>query len=176
MKLVFDVETQKTFADVGGKSNLADLKISVVGVFWYGTNEYLTFTEDKLGELEDLMGRAEVLIGYNIRGFDYPVLQPYFKTLRLGNKKSLDLMVDLENILGYKVKLDNVAEGTLGTHKSGDGLDAVRYWRDGDMESLKKYCLDDVRITKEVYDYGVKNRQIKFKSTWEVYEVGVEWN
>lgn len=176
MKLVFDIETQNTFVDVGGKSNLADLKISVVGVYWYPTDEYLVFTEDKLAELEDLMAKAEVLIGYNIRGFDFPVLQPYFKTVCLGSRRSFDLMADLENILGYRIKLDNAAEGTLGRHKSGDGLDAVRYWRDGNVQALKKYCLDDVRITKEIYDYGVKNKQIKFKSTWEMYEVPVEWN
>jgi len=175
MKLVFDIETQNTFADVGGKANLADLKVSIVGVYWYPNDEYLIFTEDNIRELEDLMARAEVLIGYNIRGFDFGVLQPYFKTLKLVTKYNVDLMVDLENVLGYKIKLDNVAEGTLGTHKSGDGLDAVRYWREGKLDALKSYCLDDVRITKDIYDYGLKNRSVKFKSTWDIYEVPVDW-
>lgn len=176
MKLVFDIETQNTFSDVGGKSNLADLKISVVGVYWYPKDEYLIFTENNISELEALMSQAELLIGYNNRGFDNMVLQQYFKQLKLNNKKSVDIMVDLENTLGYKIKLDSVAEGTLGIHKSGDGLDAIKYWHAGDMESLSKYCLDDVKITKGVYDFGLENKFVKFKSNWDVYEVPIGWS
>jgi hypothetical protein len=175
MKLVFDIETQNTFADVGGKSNLTELKISVVGVYWYPTNEYLIFTEENIDELEELMTRAEVLIGFNSRGFDNLVLQTYFKRLKLNMKKSVDIMVELENILGYKISLNSVAEGTLGELKSGHGLEAVDQWRRGELEALKKYCLDDVRITKAIYEYGLVNKMVKFKSTWDIYEAPVEW-
>ncbi|MBU4360754.1 ribonuclease H-like domain-containing protein [Candidatus Parcubacteria bacterium] len=175
MKLVLDIETQNSFKDIGGKSNLKALKISLVGAYWYEDNKFLTFMEDELDELGKLIKQAELVIGFNLIGFDYPVLENYLKNINFNSIKTLDIMAVLQKYLGYRVKLESVAQATLGTGKSGTGLKAISMWRKGQIEDLKKYCLKDVEVTKNIYEYGIKNKYIKFKSLWKSYDVPVEW-
>ncbi|MFC1622679.1 ribonuclease H-like domain-containing protein [Patescibacteria group bacterium] len=175
MKLVLDIETQNSFQEVGGKSNLSALKISLVGLYNYADNSYQTFLENELDKLKELLNQAELVIGYNLLGFDYPILQNYLKEINFSGIKTLDIFEKVNNYLGYRIKLESVAQGSLGLGKSGTGLDAIKYWQTGDIENLKKYCLQDVKITKDVYEYGVKNQEVKFKSLWGVYSVPTEW-
>lgn len=176
MKLVLDIETQNSFKDIGGKANLSLLKISLVGVYNYATDEYLSFMEDELDKLEELLKQTDLVIGYNLLGFDYPVMANYMKNINFHNLKTLDILDVLDRYLGYKIRLEDVAQGTLGLGKSGSGLDAIEYWRKGQIEELKKYCLQDVKVTKDVYEYGLKNKFVKFKSSWEIYEIPVDWH
>jgi hypothetical protein len=154
-QVVLDLETQKTFDEAGGR-NPADLGVSVVGAYFYKTNEYLCFEEHEIPHLEQRLSQASRIIGFNIRRFDFPVLQPYLKHIHLGQVLFLDLFDELEKALGHRISLQSVATATLNTGKSGSGLDAIHYYRSGEMEKLKKYCLDDVRLTKELYEYGKK--------------------
>ncbi|HPA25591.1 MAG TPA: ribonuclease H-like domain-containing protein [bacterium] len=176
MKLVLDIETQNSFKDIGGKANLSLLKISLVGVYNYATNEYSTFLEPELDQLEELLKHSELVIGYNLFDFDYPVLATYLKNISFNNLKTLDILTVVDKYLGYKIRLEDVAQGTLGLGKSGSGLDAIEYWRTGQIEKLKKYCLKDVEVTKDVYEYGLQNKMIKFKSSWETYDIPVDWH
>lgn len=89
--------------------------------------------------------------------------------------EQLDIMEELTNTLGYRVGLDKVAEATLGINKSGHGLQAIEDYKAGRMAELKAYCIDDVKITKEVYDYGLENGHLKFRGGWESYEVPVKF-
>jgi DEAD/DEAH box helicase domain-containing protein len=175
MKLVLDLETQNSFKEIGGKSNLNLLKISLVGVYNYTTGKYLSFLENELDSLKELLKKAELIIGYNLKGFDYPVLENYMKDVNFSGIKTLDILEIIERYLGYKIKLESVAQGSLGLGKSGSGLDAIEYWKSGDIKSLKKYCLQDVKVTKEVYEYGIQNKEIKFKGMWGEYDIPVEW-
>jgi len=175
MKLVLDLETQNSFQEIGGKSNLALLKISVVGAYWYGDGRYYTFGEGELDKLEEFLKKAELVIGFNLVGFDYPVLQNYLKNFNFSGLRTLDIMVDAERYLGYKIKLEDVAQGSLNIGKSGTGLDAIKFWKENSIDKLKKYCLKDVEVTKNIYEYGVQNKEIKFKSLWEKYPIPVDW-
>lgn len=154
-KIVIDLETQKTFDEVGGR-NYQDLLISVMGTYFYESDSYECFLEHELHRFENRIIDCPLIIGFNIRKFDLPVLQRYVKidTTRL---PILDLMEDIANKIGHRVSLDSVAQATLNVGKTGHGLDAIDYFRDGEWEKLKSYCLNDVKITKEVYDYGVQH-------------------
>lgn len=174
-KLVLDAETKKTFKEVGGKSQTHALGVTVVGVYDYDMDKYLIFTEDTMNELEDLIAVSDCVIGFNIIGFDWLVIQPYFEKINLFDVPTVDILKDIEKEIGYRVSLESVAQATIGEGKTGDGLDAIKYYREGRMEELKKYCLDDVRVTRDVYDSGVKNGEIWFQSGWEKYPVPVKW-
>jgi len=176
MKLVLDIETQNSFKDIGGKANLSLLKISLVGAYIYSENKFMAFMEPGLSQLENLIKESELVIGYNLLGFDYPVLSNYLKNINFNNVKTLDILQVADNYLGYKIKLEAVAQGTLASGKIGTGMDAIEMWRAGQIEELKKYCLKDVEITKNIYEYGLQNQYIKFKSSWEVYEIPVDWH
>jgi DEAD/DEAH box helicase domain-containing protein len=114
-----------------------------------------------------------MLIGYNSDHFDIPLLNKYYSG-DLTQIKSLDILKEIKNSLGRRIKLDSVAEGTLGKKKIGHGLEAITWWRDGEIEKVKKYCQEDVKITKEVYEYALKNGALKYKDLSENKEIKLD--
>lgn len=173
-ELVLDIETQKEFAEVG-RNNPHLLKISVVGVFDYGSNQFLTFEENQLSSLESLIRGADKVIGFNIKAFDWPVLQPYV-SIDLFQIPTLDILEEVEKIVGFRISLDNIVQPTLKEGKSGSGLMALQLWREGKLDELKKYCLDDVRLTRDLYEYVKKNSKLFFNSRYAKIEtINIQW-
>jgi len=160
-KVVFDIETKNIFTDVGS-TNPADLDISVVCLYDYENNSYHSFLEQDFPKMWPMIEKADMLIGYNSNHFDIPLLNKYYSG-DLTKLRSLDLLHEIKESYGRRMKLDQVAEGTLNIKKSGNGLQAVYWWKSGEVDKIIKYCLDDVKITKEVYDYALKHNRLKFK-------------
>ena len=159
--IVLDIETKNLFSDVGGKENLTKLSLSVAGVFSYTDNAFLTFSENEMPQFQNLLGKTDLIIGFNINHFDLPVLQKYL-SVDLSKIPTLDIMNEVVSKMGHRVSLDDLVSNTLGKRKSANGLMAVQYWREGRIDELKKYCLDDVRLTRDLYEHGLKNGEIKF--------------
>ncbi|SRR5258708_2661708 len=167
-QIILDVETQKTFDEVGGY--FPDrLKISFVGVCvrenMSGKGDMLGFFEPDLPKLFPLLEEADVVIGFNCDNFDMQTFLPYYQAdiMRI---PTLDLMVRIKNSVGHRIGLDAVAKETLGIGKSGDGLDAIKYFKNKQFDELKKYCLQDVAVTRDLYDHGLKTGKVKFKNKW----------
>lgn len=171
-KVVFDIETRDIFQDVGS-NNPIDLSISVVGVYDYESDSYKTFFQEELINLWPIIENTDMLITFNGDHFDIPLLNKYYSG-DLSKIKSLDLLKEIQKSAGRRMKLDQVAEGTLNINKIGHGLEAIRWWKEGDFESLKKYCLEDVRITKELYEYALKNSKLFFKEGPKVNEIKLD--
>lgn len=163
--IVFDIETQRSFDEVGGRDRLDKLGISVLGAYLYKTDEYRAFEERELGKFEELLGSRPLLVGFNSKRFDCAVLQPYIR-FDLWKLPQLDILEEIIKAVGHRVKLDSIAQATLRTNKSGSGLDALRFWREGKLEELKKYCLDDVRITRDIYEFGAEHGELFFMSKY----------
>lgn len=164
-KIVFDIETRNLFEDVGSRDP-ADLDISVVGIYDYETDKYHTFLQEEFDKMWDFIKKADMLITFNGDYFDIPLLNKYYKKAGLGDLKdikSLDLFREFKNSSGRWLSLDKVAEGTFGINKTGDGFDAIKWWRTGEIEKIKKYCISDVKITKDVYEFALKNKKIIFR-------------
>ncbi|PIT91326.1 hypothetical protein COU17_00845 [Candidatus Kaiserbacteria bacterium CG10_big_fil_rev_8_21_14_0_10_49_17] len=170
--IVFDIETSNEFSDVGSFDPSA-LDISVVGVYDSKTDSYRAYLLDELPDLWPVLESADVLVGYNSDHFDVPLLNKYY-TGDLTRIKSVDLLREIKNSLGRRLKLDSVAEATLGVNKSGHGLEALKWWRNGEVEKVKQYCLDDVRITKDLYEYALKHGHLKFKDWDKVQEIPLD--
>ena len=151
--LVFDIETKNTFDQVGS-GNPVDLDISVICTYDSKTGEYDSFWEDDFARLWKLIEKTDMLVGYNSDHFDIPLLNKYYPG-DLTNIKSLDLLKEIKESFGRRLRLDAVAEATLGEKKIGHGLDAIRWWRSGELDKIEKYCLKDVEITKKVIDYAI---------------------
>ncbi len=173
--VVVDVETQKGFNEVDRKK-LHLLKVSVACLYDSKTDKYLAFEEKEMLKFEDYLKKADLIVGFNVRDFDMEVLAPYLIT-PIKNFPVLDLLVEFEKVRGHRISLQSVAQATIGESKSGSGLDAIKYFNEGRMEELKKYCIDDVRITKELYEYGLKHGKIYFVSNrdYQKYEVAINW-
>lgn len=159
-EVVLDIETQNTFDEVGGYFT-DKLKVSLVGVYFYETDTYESFLEPDLPQLFSRLERSGRIIGYNSIGFDMPVLNNYYAgdLLKL---PQLDILAEIQKSLGYRIKLDAVAQATIGTQKSAHGLQAVAWWKEGNIEAIREYCLQDVKVTKEVYEFALKNGYLLF--------------
>ncbi len=173
-KIVLDLETQKSFEDVGGFGKNHLLKVSVCGIYSYRDNKYSCFEENQLYKLGEMLQEADQVIGFNSKNFDFAVLQPYM-TFDLAKIPHLDILQEVEKIIGHRIKLDNIAKMTLGVGKSGDGLQALKFWKLGQIDELKKYCLDDVKITKEVYDYVLKYGKLLYKDYLQDREIKIQF-
>lgn len=160
-KVVFDIETSNIFADVG-KNDPALLDISVVGIYDYEKRAYSCFLKEELKNLWPILEKTDLLIGFNSEHFDLPLLNKYYSG-DLSRIEHLDILKEIKNSFGRRIRLDQVAEGTLGVRKSGSGLQAMSWWKNGEIEKVKNYCLDDVKITKEIYEYALSNGKLKFR-------------
>lgn len=159
--IIFDLETQNIFSDVGS-SDPTDLDISVATVYESDTDTYTTVAIDELENIWPIIERADALVGYNSNHFDIPLLNKYYPG-DLTMIKSIDLLEDIKLSLGRRLRLDSVAHATIGAKKSADGLQAVRWWREGNIAAIKKYCEQDVKVTKKVFDYARAHGHVKFK-------------
>ncbi len=150
-KIVFDIETKNTFADVGGDQNIDKLEVSVVGVYSYDKDEYICFDENELDELGRFLKSASPLIGFSSKRFDVPVLEKYFD-FKLSAVPHYDILEEITKAFGRRIGLGVLAEANLGIGKTSHGLEAIGMYARGEMEKLKNYCLQDVKITKEIFD------------------------
>lgn len=171
-KIVFDLETKNTF-DEAGSPDPAALDISIVGIYDYATDKYECFEENELAKLWPYFEKADMIIGYNSDHFDIPILNKYYPG-DLTQLKSIDLMQEIKKNLGKRIGLGSIAESTLGYGKSGHGLDAIYWWKNGEIEKIKKYCLDDVRVTKELYEYMRDNKKVKYRDGLDIKEIGID--
>lgn len=179
----FDLETQRSFGDVGGYANKDKMGISVAVTYSTARGTYEIYPENEMDRLGEELIRADLVVGWNHLQFDYPVLQPYvFHTLS-EQTINLDMMLEVEKLLGFRLKLDSVASASLGMGKTADGLDALKWWQEhkktGDFAPLRKiaeYCAYDVKVTKCVHEYAMEHGLLKYDSrSGGVAEIAVDW-
>jgi DEAD/DEAH box helicase domain-containing protein len=157
----FDLETQRSAAEVGGWSKKREMKMSVGVTFSTAAGTYKIYDEEHVQDLIKELMRADLVIGFNILNFDYQVLEGY-TPLDLAQTPTLDLMVDLEVVLGHRLSLDAIAKTTLNAPKIADGLQALKWWKEGRLMDIAEYCCFDVKITKEVHEYGKARGEVLY--------------
>ncbi len=168
LQVVLDVETKHAFDEVGGYFP-EKLGVSFVGVCiregFSGKGEMQGFFEKDLPNLFPLLEKADLVIGFNIDGFDMATLVPYYSA-DIYKIPTLDLLTRIKDSAGHRISLDAVAQQTLGIGKSGNGLDAIKYYNTQQWEKLRDYCLQDVHVTRDLYDFGLNKGMVKFKNKW----------
>lgn len=172
--IVFDIESvSSSGSNVRGKIDLQDQEITVVALYDSETSSYSSYLKEELSQLWPLLERADLLIGFNSDSFDIPLLNRYYPG-DLSKIRSLDLLTEVAKVLGRRIRLDSLAKATLGRGKSGDGLKAVEWWQEGHIEKVREYCIEDVRLTKELYDYALANGSVKYKDLRDVCEIKLD--
>jgi len=157
----FDLETQKSAAEVGGWHRKRDMKMSVGVTFSAADGGYKIYDEAHVNDLVKQLMRADLVVGFNIINFDYEVLHGY-TPLNLRDIPTLDLMADLEAKLGHRLSLDAVAKATLNAPKIADGLMALKWWKEGRIMEIAEYCCFDVKITKAVHEHGQRHGEVAY--------------
>jgi hypothetical protein len=174
----FDLETRRTANDVGGWGNKHKMGISVACTFSTKLNEYSIYTQDETAAISSSSSKARIWSSASITSAS---TTRYSKgttcSLTLTDlPHSLDLLIDLEKALGHRIKLDAVAAATLGMGKTADGLDALKWWQQGEVAKIAEYCCYDVKVTKCVHEYGAKHGHVKYHDrNGREQSVKVDW-
>jgi len=174
--LVFDLETKYLSDEVGGWDHIPKMGLSVAVTYCVERGEFTTYYERDVEALIAALNAAELVIGFNILRFDYAVLRAYnFLPVR-EDRPTLDLMIPLSQALGYRPRLDDLAAATLGIGKLGNGLDAVRWFREGNLEQLTAYCKQDVQVTYDLYRFGKEHGYVLVRDRYRGdKQVRVSW-
>ncbi len=171
----FDLETQKGADEVGGWGNKHLMRVSIGVTYSSSTKQFKVFEEEDMSALISDLKEADLVVGYNIVGFDYPVLS-YYSAFDFSGLPTCDLMVDIKNSTGRRIKLDNVAQTTLNLGKSADGLLALKWFEEGAFAKIALYCKEDVRITRDVHLFGQQNHFVYYTDkNQEVQKAAVPW-
>lgn len=172
----FDLETQRTANDVGGWGKKHEMGMSLGVTYSSQDNCYEIFGEDRAEHLVRRLQRADLVVGFNHVRFDYDVLMAYTILDLRENLVSLDLLQEVERLVGHRLKLEDIAQATLGVGKTADGLDAIRWWREGKLLEIAKYCCFDVKVTRLVHEYGAANKRIFFNDRFgRKQSLDVDW-
>ena len=155
----FDLETQKSADEVGGWDKIRDMRMSVGVTYSTARGEYRIYGEKNVDELLTDLQRADLVVGFNNLGFDYEVLHGY-TILDLRQLPTLDMLVEVKKTLAHRLSLDSIAHATMGVEKTAEGLQAIRWFKEGRLMEIAEYCCYDVKITKLVHEYGARNRQL----------------
>lgn len=150
--LYFDIETKYLADEVGGWDNIPQMEVSIATSYDSGTGQYYSFEESNLGGLIDQILNAGFVVGYNQLRFDYRVLSAY-SDADFWSVPSFDMLVAVKATLGHRLKLDHIVKATLNAKKTGDGTQAVKWFRNGEIERVKEYCMHDTKITRDLITY-----------------------
>lgn len=169
--VILDLETKHTFREFNDHRKLG---ISVAVIYDYADQKGKTYMENEIPKLFPILENASYIIGYNSRSFDIPVLQAYYPG-DTANFTQFDILEDIREKLGRRLALNDVVWATLGKKKSGHGLMAIDYYREGKLDELRSYCLDDVMVTKALFDYGVEKGEINYIDEIGKQTIKVDW-
>jgi DEAD/DEAH box helicase domain-containing protein len=174
--LVLDVETKHLAEEVGGWNNIRGMGLSVAVVYCVEEDRFTVYEESQAETLVRDLLAAERVIGFNILRFDYEVLRAYYSFPLRDSVPTLDMMIPLHEALGFRPKLEDLAAATLGVGKLGDGLQAVRWFREGNMEQLIAYCKQDVQVTCDIYKFGKERGYVLLRDRYKgSRRVPVSW-
>ena len=173
--LYFDLETQKSADDVGGWGNIHEMKLAV-GVVWDSCEqEYFSYLEGAASQLVKKLRTADLIVGFNVKKFDYGVLQPY-ADFDLDEITTFDMLIDVNKKLGHRLSLNHLAENTLNAEKSADGLVSLQWYKEGKIDKIIEYCKQDVEITRDLFLYGESNGYVKYSTRSGVAkDLKVDW-
>ncbi len=171
----FDLETQRSADEVGGWDKISRMGMSIGVTFSTTRGGYQIYGEKQVDDLINELQRADLIVGFNNLRFDYEVLHGY-TTFDLRQVPTLDMLVELQKALQHRLSLDSIAAATLGVEKTSEGMQAIRWFKDGKLAEIAEYCCYDVKITKLVYEYGAAHKQLFYKNRFgNKLSVAVTW-
>jgi DEAD/DEAH box helicase domain-containing protein len=173
----FDLETQLSAQEVGGWNNIADMRLALGVTYSTTRGSYEIYTETEAPELIRELQRADLVVGFNVLRFDYQVLTRYSAFADFSQVPTLDMLVDIEKIIGHRIKLDSIAQASLGVGKTADGLESLKWWKEGKYRDIAEYCCFDVKTTKLVHEYGATRGHVLYinNRTKLKQEIPVGW-
>jgi len=144
--------------------------ISVGVVYDSKLDGFVTYFEDQISQMIDHLFGCQLVVGFNSRRFDYRVLSAYTKIpmnaedIVFFTLPTLDILEEIKNRLGYRLSLNRLAEETLGSKKSSDGMQALKWYKEGKLKEIAAYCKEDVKLTRNLFLFAVENGHVLFRN------------
>ncbi|MBS0014678.1 MAG: ribonuclease H-like domain-containing protein, partial [Desulfobacterales bacterium] len=160
---VLDIETQKSAEEVGGWSRAGEMGVSCAVLYDAQKDDFSVYRDYEIAALMDHINSLDLVVGFNIKRFDYLVLSGYV-TVSWKRIPTLDILEDVHGRLGYRLSLDHLARVSLGAQKNGDGLQALKWWKQGRLDEIIEYCKKDVEITRDLFLFGRTNGYLLFEN------------
>jgi DEAD/DEAH box helicase domain-containing protein len=174
--LFLDIETQRSAEEVGGWHNKHLMRLAAAVVYDSREGAFSVYEEERVHELIDTLKKADLIVGFNIADFDYNVLKGY-SSFRFAELPTFDILGEISRHLGYRLSLNHLAHKTLNVEKSADGLQSLKWFKEGKMEEVIAYCKKDVEITKDLFLFGLAHRYLLFETkTGQLVRLPVEWD
>lgn len=171
----FDLETKYLADEVGGWGNIHLMELSAAVTYSTADAAFRRFVEEQVADLVTELRQADLVVGFNVLRFDYTVLQPY-TNFPLQTLPTVDMLQDIYQRLGFRLSLDAVASATLGATKSADGIQAVQWYRQGEIDKVLAYCQRDVEVTRDVYNFGKRQGFVRYHDRrYRLRQVPVRW-
>jgi len=170
--ITFDIESVSDSV-VRGHIDVNEQELTVVAIHDSLTGEYSSYVKEELSNFWPILERADMLIGFNSDSFDIPLLNRYYPG-DLSHVRSLDLLTEVQKVLGRRIRLQSIAEATLGRGKTGEGSRAGQWWKEGKIDEVRKYCIEDVRLTRELYDYALAHGTLKYKDLLDICDIKLD--
>jgi DEAD/DEAH box helicase domain-containing protein len=172
---VFDIETQRSAQEVGGWHRADLMRVSCAVLYDATEDRMVEYVESQVPDLIKRLSHLDLVIGFNITRFDYRVLSAYAE-VDFRQWPTLDILQEVHARLGYRLSLDHLARVTLKSQKSADGLQALRWWKEGRIREIIEYCTHDVEITRDLYRFGQTNGYLLFQNkAGQTVRVPVKW-
>ncbi len=172
---VLDIETRRSAKEVGGWHKADKMGVSCAILYDSKTDQYQEYLQDDINQLIKDLQKCDLIIGFNIIGFDYKVLTG-LSDFDFYSLPTLDIILKIHQYLGYRLSLDHLAQQTLGAQKTADGLMALKWWSEGKIDKIISYCKQDVKVTRDLYLYGKEHQFLLFKNKAEhQVRVPVNW-
>jgi DEAD/DEAH box helicase domain-containing protein len=171
-KIFLDIETQNTFT-MAESNDPVDLDMSIMCIYDTKTKEYDSFGLDTLSLLWPRLESTDIIVTFNGDHFDLPILNKYYNG-DLTKFRHVDLLKEVQKVIGRRVGLDNIAQATLGIGKTGNGLEAITWWKNGEVDKIIEYCKGDVKVTKDVYEYAMREKKLFYTDGNEKRMIPVE--
>jgi len=166
--IVFDIETYSP--SNRDRIDVTELQVSVIGAYYSWNNKYLAFTEEYVKDFIETLKYADLIVGYNHLWFDLPVLAK-FSSFDLKSLPNYDIMLEVESKLGFKPKLDDLCSATLGHSKTDNYSTFKHYYLQKNWAPLIDYCMNDVKLTKELFDLILDQKPLKYNDLLDTKEV-----
>ena len=170
--ITFDIESISDSV-VRGHIDVNEQELTVVAIHDSETGEYSSYFKEELHKLWPILEHADMLIGFNSDSFDIPLLNRYYPG-DLSHIRSLDLLSEVQKVLGRRIRLQSLAEATLGRGKTGEGMKAGEWWKEGKRDEVAKYCIEDVRLTRDLYDYALEHGLLKYKDLRDIRDIKLD--
>lgn len=164
LTVIFDVETKRAASEVGGWGNAHRMGVAVAVACFLEENRFETYFEDQVWELAAALRAAKLVVGFNVRGFDYKVLNGYTGEDYARTLRTFDLLEDVHRRLGKRIGLSHLCEETLGSEKSADGLQSLQWVKEGRLDLVEAYCRKDVELTRDLYLFGRREGYVLYRA------------